>query len=246
MERDRAAEERDREADQHDAEVARLTAGFGAERAITGAQVILRPPREREHAAEDRKRAAAHRAHAARDREQAARDRQRAAEDRIHAAAERQVAAFDALTGAVCRGPGLVELQREIDRARRGATPLVVAYVDIDGLKETNDSRGHAAGDALLKSVVGAMRARLRSYEPTIRLGGDEFLCALSGATIENARRRFDEIASELAARPEHGSVTVGFAELAPDDSLTDLIDRADTDLLAARGPRRAAVRAAS
>jgi GGDEF domain-containing protein len=42
-----------------------------------------------------------------------------------------------------------------------------------------------------------------------IRLGGDEFLCALSGATIENARRRFDEIASELTAAPDGASVTV-------------------------------------
>ena len=58
-------------------------------------------------------------------------------------------------------------------------------------------------------------------------------------ATIENARRRFDEIASELAATPDGGSITVGFAELSPGDSPTDLINRADTDLLAARHPRR-------
>jgi diguanylate cyclase (GGDEF)-like protein len=103
----------------------------------------------------------------------------------------------------------------------------------------TNDSQGHGAGDALLRRVVAAVRSRLRSYEPIIRLGGDEFLCALAGATIENAHRRFEEIRSELGAAPDRGSVTVGFAELTPGDTPTDLINRADADLLAARGSKR-------
>jgi GGDEF domain-containing protein len=60
------------------------------------------------------------------------------------------------------------------------------------GLKAANDGKGHGAGDGLRKRVVGALQARLRSFEPIIRLGGDELLCALSGARIENARRRFD------------------------------------------------------
>jgi GGDEF domain-containing protein len=77
-------------------------------------------------------------------------------------------------------------------------------------------AKGHGAGDALLKRVVGAPRAGLRSHEPIIRHGGDEFLCALSDTTIENARRRFDHIASELTASPDGGSITVGFADSPP------------------------------
>ncbi len=108
-------------------------------------------------------------------------------------------------------------------------------FLDIDGLKATNDSRGHRAGDALLKRVGGVLHTHLRSYELIIRLGGDEFLCALLDATIQNVRHRFDQITSELALEPEGGSVTVGFAELAPGDTPMALIDRADTDLIAAR-----------
>jgi diguanylate cyclase (GGDEF)-like protein len=236
--RDAAAAARDRNADERDA-VARRAAGSGSERVVTGAQIILRAAADRRRAAADRARATAHRAEAARDREQAAHDRELAAQDRADATAERMTAALDALTGAWRRGPGLLELQREIDRAHRGETRLVVAYVDVDLLKAVNDSQGHGAGDAVLRRVVGVLQTRLRSYEPIIRLGGDEFLCALSGATIENARRRFVEIEAELAAESNGDSISVGLAELGADDSPTDLIERADAELLAARGPRR-------
>lgn len=241
LERDRAADERDRQADERDAEVARLARGLGTERATTGAQIILHAARDRKRAAGDRERAAVHRAEAERDRQDAARDRQLAADDRAHAAAEREAAAIDMLTGAWRRGPGLSALQREFDRARRGTGQLVVAYVDVDGLKAINDSRGHSAGDAVLRRTVRALQTQLRSYELIVRLGGDEFLCALSGATIVSARRRFTEIASELAARRDGASVTVGFAALASGDTPTELIDRADRDLLTTRARRRLA-----
>jgi diguanylate cyclase (GGDEF)-like protein len=180
----------------------------------------------------------AHRAQAARDRELATRDRRQAAADRAHAAAQREADALDALTGAWRRGPGLAELQRAIARADRETTDLVVAYVDVDGLKATNDSLGHQAGDALLATVVSEIRGQLRSYEPIIRFGGDEFLCVLS-APLARVRERFAAIGDGLA---DHASITVGFAELAADDAPVDLIGRADADLLGARQARRAAV----
>ena len=111
--------------------------------------------------------------------EQAARDRESAARDRAEAALERRTNATDSLTGAWLRGPGLSELEREISRARRGNGRLVVAYVDVNGLKAVNDTRGHAAGDALLARVVAALRSNLRPYELVVRVGGDEFICAL-------------------------------------------------------------------
>ena len=63
---------------------------------------------------------------------------------------ERRANATDPVTGAWSRGPGLRELEHEISRARRGSGRLVVAYLDVNGLKAINDTRGHAAGDALL------------------------------------------------------------------------------------------------
>ena len=243
--RDRAAAERDREADQRDAEIASTTAAFGTDRVSNGhperanaQQIVLRTMRDRQRAAAARARAAGHRAEAARDREDAATDRLEAAEDRTRAMSERDTAAVDELTGARRRAPGLAELQHEIDRAGRTTGKLVVAYVDVNGLKALNDADGHEAGDAMLQHVVGVLRARLRSYELIVRVGGDEFVCALSGATIEDVRRRFDDIGTELAVSGR-SSIAVGFAELAADDSPADLISRADADLLATRTPGR-------
>ncbi|MEO6858789.1 MAG: GGDEF domain-containing protein [Solirubrobacteraceae bacterium] len=243
--RDRTADSRDREADARDRAAARLAADGGSDRPITGTEILLQAARDRTRAAAGRVRAAAQRAEAAHDRELAARDRKQAAEDRAQAAAAREAAALDVLTGAWQRGPGLGELQRLIDRSRRGTSELIVAYVDVDGLKATNDNLGHQAGDALLASVVAAMRAHLRSYEPIIRLGGDEFLCALSDAPLESVRGRFAEISAGLAKAGDHASISVGFAELTAQDSPEEVIARADADLLATKRARRAAGNAA-
>ncbi|MGB9185424.1 MAG: GGDEF domain-containing protein [Solirubrobacteraceae bacterium] len=130
-------------------------------------------------------------------------------------------------------------MQHQIDRARRGLGQLVVACVDVDGLKETNDSKGQEAGDATLKHVVDVLREHLRSYEPIVRLGGEEFACAMSATTIENVRSRFDEISTELADGADRISISVGVAALMPGDTPMDLINRADTSLLRTRRQKR-------
>lgn len=145
------------------------------------------------------------------------------------------------LTGARTRRPGLADLDLEIDRARRTTGLLVVAYIDVVGLKTVNDAHGHAAGDELLQTAVRAIRAHLRSYDLIVRLGGDEFLCGLSGTTIEEARERFDAVIAALAADADrHCEIKVGFAVLEPMDSAAELIQRADAELLPDRKRRGA------
>lgn len=142
-------------------------------------------------------------------------------------ARERIALSSDELTGAHRREAGIVELEREVDRATRTKQPFVLAFVDVDKLKATNDSLGHARGDQRLHQTVTLIRARLRSYDLIIRFGGDEFLCALPDMTIELASERFSLVNTDLAAA-QQGSVTVGLAELQPDDAVEDLIARAD------------------
>ncbi len=142
---------RDREAEERHAS---LTASFNGERASNGQQIMLRTARDRERAAADRPRATNYRAEAARDCEDAAADRLEAAEDRARATNDRDTAALDELTGARRRGPGLAELQREIDRARRTTGRLVLAYVDVDGLKALNGAKSHAAGDVMFRVLA--------------------------------------------------------------------------------------------
>ncbi len=137
------------------------------------------------------------------------------------------------------RGIGLIELQREVDRSRRVAAPLAVAFVDVDDLKAVNDSRGHAGGDLVLREVVDTLKAVLRSYDLVIRVGGDEFVCVLPGLDAAQATARMAEVGVALASTGQRPSVTAGLAELAPDDTVESLLARADGDLYRQRARRR-------
>jgi diguanylate cyclase (GGDEF)-like protein len=231
--RDLGAEARDRAAAQRDLIAARLDRD-GAH--LTSAEAA------RQQAAEVRARAAAERARSAADRESAAADRAAAARDRQQAEEELIQAQLDPLTGAYGRKLGMVALEREINRARHGAGRLVLAFTDVDKLKQLNDSQGHAAGDALLREVVAAIQAHLRSYDPVVRVGGDEFICALGDCTLADARRRFHEIQSTMRETRPAASISVGFAPLCPGDTLGQLIAAADAALYEVKPTRTSAV----
>lgn len=186
----------------------------------------------------DRDTALADRGAGASERDEAGQDRDAALADRGASAVELERSSYDALTGAYLRGAGLTELEREIMRARRERQPLMLAFVDVDGLKAVNDSAGHAAGDRMLRAVADALRAKLRSHDVIIRYGGDEFVCAVSGLRAADAAARLDLVNVMLAALPDPASVTVGLAQLTANDSPGDLIARADAALYAQRHRR--------
>lgn len=181
-----------------------------------------------------RRRAAGDRTQAGLDRQHARGDREEGGSDRRWAAHDRDEAGTDELTGARRRGVGLHELMTEMERARRGSVPLVAAFVDVDGLKAVNDEQGHAAGDELLRVVADGFRRHMRSYDLLVRLGGDEFLCALPDVSAAEARSRFDGLRAELRGMAGT-SVSIGYSELRDGDSVHDLVTRADTALLATR-----------
>jgi diguanylate cyclase (GGDEF)-like protein len=177
-------------------------------------------------------------AQATADRERAAADRVRAANDRAKAArqrarleAELEQAHLDELTGAYRRGMGRMALAHETERARRSGGPFVLAFVDVDRLKEVNDHQGHAAGDQILQTVVRVIRDNLRSFDPVVRYGGDEFICGLSGASLSEARHRLGAIAAEISKQTGVG-ISVGLAALKPADTVERLMRRADAAML--------------
>ncbi len=236
-ERDGAARARDELAAAQDAELERLESEIRRDNGDTpiGIEILLR-------AAGDRKRAAAARAQAAIQREAAARDRERAAEDRRLAARDRAAAAgelalegADYLTGALRRRVGLAAIQRELDRTSRTGERLVVAFVDVDGLKAINDNHGHAAGDDRLRAVAQAIMQHLRSYDVIVRFGGDEFVCSLSGQDAAGAHERFEQIATRLAKDADGATFTVGIAEREPQETLEEMIKRADAAMIGGR-----------
>jgi diguanylate cyclase (GGDEF)-like protein len=147
-----------------------------------------------------------------------------------------EAAAVDELTGVYRRGHGMMILTREVRRAFRSPDDrLVVAFIDVDGLKRFNDTSGHAEGDRLLKDLTAAVIKRLRSHDIVFRYGGDEFVCVLPGANLEGAAPIFEAVVEAFAEGGAHHSFSVGLAELREGDSPDGLVARADTALYEAR-----------
>lgn len=83
--------------------------------------------------------------------------------------------------------------------ARAGATPSTLAMLDLDGFKAVNDSRGHPAGDEVLRLVAAAIGANLRPSDVAARYGGDEFLVFLEACGVPEAQRILERIRTIIA-----------------------------------------------
>jgi diguanylate cyclase (GGDEF)-like protein len=230
--RDRAALERDRRAEDSE-DVGEVTPATSTHRSALARRQAAA---DRAEAAQDRRAGARERALADGDRETARTDRADGAGARGEA--DRDSASVDGLTGVSTRSAGFVELERDIARARREGVALTLAFVDVDQLKAVNDTSGHAAGDRMLLDVAETLKVAMRSYDLIMRYGGDEFVCALSGLSGPEVRRRLvsANLLSEAAGR---GSFTVGVAELRPEEDPEALIARADDELYRARRDHR-------
>ena len=162
-----------------------------------------------------------------------------------------QAARTDALTGLLNHGAMQVRLREEIARAQRDGTVLSCVILDLDDFKRVNDSRGHQAGDALLRGVADLLRAELRPYDQVARYGGDEFVLLLPGSDEETACQVAERVRDAMAAETEPGSqlelagaCSLGVAQWhAPLDAAA-LLEHADRALLLAKrtGKGRVAV----
>ena len=148
----------------------------------------------------------------------------------------------DALTGLYTRR-FLDELgARELARARREFTPLTAAFIDADQFKSINDTYGHPAGDAVLRSFGPACKPALRASDLLARYGGEELVLLLPDTTLEQAAPVLERVRQQIAAMeigPLQGrkvTASIGAAELIPQDvSIADLLARADEALYRAK-----------
>lgn len=222
----------DTQVEEAERELARVSAaGVTSDIALTAAA-------DRREAARSRGRAAAQRISAEADREHAAEDRAMSAADRTAAANEIAKAGVDELTGSLRRSVGLAAMERELERAHRSGEPLVVAFLDVDGLKAINDEQGHAVGDQLLEVVVDCLEQGFRSYDFVTRVGGDEFACCISGEGLADLGERFESVAACVAETVPGGAISVGLGFREPEDTVATLMARADDAMYSVRGRR--------
>jgi len=106
----------------------------------------------------------------------------------------------DHLTGLHNRRLMQEALTREIARAKRTGTPLVIVMIDVDFFKEYNDTYGHDAGDYVLVRVADFLRENTRAGDVACRYGGEEFLLIWTGIELEQAFIRAEAIRSGVAA----------------------------------------------
>jgi len=120
----------------------------------------------------------------------------------------RMQATHDNLTGIANRGTILDSLHTELSRAYRQRSPMAVLMADVDRFKHINDTRGHQAGDEVLREVAHRMKSAIRNYDAVGRYGGEEFLVVLPGCDgaggFTQAERIREAIAAEMFRAQGH------------------------------------------
>ncbi len=134
----------------------------------------------------------------------------------------------------------------EFERARRTASPLSLAMLDLDNFKNVNDSFGHACGDIVLCVLGKYIIQSLRSYDFAARIGGEEFVILLPGVTIDKAKKQAErllaafskEIFECVPGKPFQCTFSCGIAGIAESegiDSKAELLAQADNAMYDAK-----------
>jgi two-component system cell cycle response regulator len=153
-----------------------------------------------------------------------------------------QMTITDGLTG-ICNRKQLDQvLSADLTQAHRHSRSLSIVMMDIDHFKRINDQYGHLAGDTVLRSVAGLLQKRLRAHDRLGRYGGEEFCLILPETPLEKAAQFADELrllvaGSEFSTEAHKISVTLslGVACYTPGMTVTQLYQRADEQLYAAK-----------
>jgi diguanylate cyclase (GGDEF)-like protein len=148
----------------------------------------------------------------------------------------------DGLTNVINRKALDGILADEVLRAHRHARPLSLLILDIDHFKRINDTHGHLAGDAVLRSLAALLQKRVRPTDKVGRYGGEEFCAILPETDLQNALHMAEELRTLVAGnmfaaeqRMLQVTISLGVATLTPDMQAEDLYRSADQMLYAAK-----------
>jgi diguanylate cyclase (GGDEF)-like protein/PAS domain S-box-containing protein len=155
----------------------------------------------------------------------------------------------DPLTGLPNRGLFLNRLEQAMRRRARDDGHVALLYLDLDGFKAINDTRGHDAGDELLQAVGYRLVGCLRTGDTVARMGGDEFAVLMDdGATVDDAKavaQRILEVLSlplDVAGEPIAVQASVGLALGGAGATSESLLRSADLAMLRAKQAGKAQV----
>ncbi len=153
---------------------------------------------------------------------------------------------FDGLTGVHNKRYFHEFLEREIARSARHRRALSVAIADVDHFKRLNDTHGHLVGDHVLAGLAEVMASEIRREELLARYGGEEFALVLpetalaeAVALCERIRARVEQHESEFDGNRIGATISIGVAEMEPDQGLAELVAAADAQLYRAKSAGR-------
>lgn len=158
-------------------------------------------------------------------------------------------ATLDPLTRLPNRRGFVPMAEHRLEVAKRNHQPLALMFVDVDELKQVNDTLGHATGDWLIAETAYVLRTTFRASDLIARMGGDEFcilFAAESDAAVEGAARRLQTTMDRSngdPGRPFRLSLSAGVSRFDPEDprSLDELMATADERMYAKKRSRQAA-----
>ncbi len=142
-------------------------------------------------------------------------------------------ASIDMMTGAYNREWGTKLMTERMAETGPGTMVTSLAFIDLDGLKAVNDTFGHDAGDDMILTTVGLIRACVRKSDIICRWGGDEFILLLM-CGVEEARGVLAKIENRLEAynresgKPYKLGISYGITRLTPKGSVDEVVGRAD------------------
>ncbi|MFB9410290.1 GGDEF domain-containing protein [Dactylosporangium matsuzakiense] len=155
----------------------------------------------------------------------------------------RELARRDELTGLPNRRAWGDELPRVLEHARQSGRPVSICMLDLDHFKAFNDTRGHQAGDRLLKEAAAAWTGQLRQSDLLARYGGEEFIILLPSTDIHAAGAVIERL---RPVTPAAQTFSCGVAVWNTTETSDELIARADAALYEAKHAGRNRTVAAS
>jgi len=162
----------------------------------------------------------------------------------------KRLAVYDPVTGVWNRRHGEDLMAADLEQARGSSQRLTVLMLDVDHFKSVNDTHGHQAGDRVLGDISHRVLDTVNGTDIVARWGGEEFVIMLRDCGLDEAMAIAEKIRTQIANTPfRHvGTVTVsiGAAEVDPDEGLEPWLARADAALYEAKRSGRNAVRASS